>query len=68
MELISSKLTLELCQLIADHSSSIMRSLFFDTPPVQYSDIGGEASTIQKLHEAVKWPLLYPKTCTRLGM
>ena len=50
------------------HCRPFLRFLFFDTPPVQYSDIGGEVSTIQKLRKAVEWPLLYSKTYTRLGM
>ena len=72
MELISSdalKLTLEdLASSLPTIRPSAMRSLFFDTPPMRYSDIGGQASTIQKLREAVEWPLLYPKTFARLGI
>jgi AAA family ATPase len=47
---------------------SALRSLFIETPPVRYSDIGGQASVIQKLREAVEWPLLYPETFQRLGV
>ena len=50
------------------HCRPFLRFLFFDTPPVRYSDINGEVSTIQKFREAVEWPLLYPKIYTRLGM
>ena len=49
------------------HCRPFLRFFFFDTPPVRYSDIGGEMSTIQKLRESAEWPL-YPKTYTRLGM
>lgn len=47
---------------------SAMRSLFFETPPVRYADIGGQASVIQKLREAVEWPLLHPEAFQRLGV
>jgi len=47
---------------------SAMRSLFVETPPVRYSDIGGQASVIQKLREAVEWPLLHPEAFQRLGV
>jgi AAA family ATPase len=47
---------------------SAMRSLFLDTPPVRYSDIGGQAQTIQKLKEAVEWPLKHPEAFKRLGV
>ncbi|KIJ14936.1 hypothetical protein PAXINDRAFT_155829 [Paxillus involutus ATCC 200175] len=46
---------------------SAMRSVFFETPPVRYSDVGGQASAIQKLREAVEWPLLHPEAFERLG-
>ena len=72
MESISSgalKLTLEdLASALPTIRPSAMRSLFFDTPPIRYSDIGGQASTIQKLREAVEWPLLHPETFARLGI
>ncbi|KAF7365302.1 AAA family ATPase [Mycena venus] len=45
-----------------------MRSVFVETPPVRYSEIGGQASVIQKLREAVEWPLLHPETFLRLGV
>ncbi|KAJ2933421.1 hypothetical protein H1R20_g3679, partial [Candolleomyces eurysporus] len=48
--------------------ASAMRSVFVDAPPVKYSDIGGQASVIQKLREAVEWPLLHPGAFQRLGV
>ena len=47
---------------------SAMRSIFVETPPVRYSDIGGQASVIQKLKEAVDWPLRHPEVFQRLGV
>ncbi|TBU25070.1 AAA family ATPase [Dichomitus squalens] len=47
---------------------SALRSLFLDTVPVRYSDIGGQAQTIQKLRECVEWPLLHPEAFARLGV
>ncbi|KAG6375937.1 P-loop containing nucleoside triphosphate hydrolase protein [Boletus reticuloceps] len=47
---------------------SAMRSVFLDTPPVRYSDIGGQAAVIQKLREVVEWPLLHPEAFERLGV
>lgn len=47
---------------------SALRSLFLDTVPVHYSDIGGQAETIQKLKECVEWPLLHPDAFERLGV
>ncbi|KAG1836114.1 P-loop containing nucleoside triphosphate hydrolase protein [Suillus subalutaceus] len=47
---------------------SAMRSLFIETPPVQFEDIGGQAHIIQKLREAVEWPLLHPEAFQRLGV
>lgn len=64
-------LKLELKNLIAAMPAvrpSAMRSLFIETPPVHYSDIGGQASVIQKLREAVEWPLLHPEAFQRLGV
>ncbi|KAH6906401.1 AAA family ATPase [Coprinopsis sp. MPI-PUGE-AT-0042] len=46
---------------------SAMRSLFVDSPPVRWAEIGGQADTIQKLREAVEWPLLHPEAFKRLG-
>ncbi|KAJ7505432.1 AAA family ATPase [Mycena galericulata] len=47
---------------------SAMRSVFVDTPPIRYSEIGGQTSVIQKLREAVEWPLLHPDAFLRLGV
>ncbi|KAG6889120.1 hypothetical protein C0992_006342, partial [Termitomyces sp. T32_za158] len=47
---------------------SAMRSLYVEAPRVRYSDIGGQALVIQKLREAVEWPLLHPEAFTRLGV
>ena len=47
---------------------SAMRSIFVETPPVRYSDIGGQASVIQKLKETVDWPLRHPEVFRRLGV
>lgn len=65
------QLTLSLDDLVDSLPSirpSAMRSIFLDTPPIRYSDIGGQASVIQKLREAVEWPLLHPESFTRLGV
>ncbi|TEB27411.1 AAA-domain-containing protein [Coprinellus micaceus] len=48
--------------------ASAMRSVFVEAPAVRYSDIGGQASVIQKLREAVEWPLLHPEAFQRLGV
>lgn len=47
---------------------STMRSVFLDTVPVRYQDIGGQAEAIQKLRESVEWPLLHPDAFERLGV
>jgi AAA family ATPase len=47
---------------------SALRSLFLDTARVRYSDIGGQASTIQKLRECVEWPIKHPEAFERLGV
>jgi AAA family ATPase len=47
---------------------SAMRSLFFENPPIRYSDIGGQAHVIQQLRETIEWPLRYPESFTRLGV
>lgn len=47
---------------------SAMRSVFLETPPVRFNDIGGQANIIQKLREAVEWPLLHPEAFQRLGV
>ncbi|KAF7299177.1 AAA family ATPase [Mycena indigotica] len=66
-----SQLTLSLSDLetaLPTIRPSGMRSVFVDTLPVRYSEIGGQASVIQKLREAVEWPLLHPDAFTRLGV
>ncbi|KAJ4485921.1 AAA family ATPase [Lentinula aciculospora] len=47
---------------------SAMRSLFVDTLPVRYSDVGGQSHVITKLRETVEWPLLHPEAFQRLGV
>ncbi|KXN82280.1 hypothetical protein AN958_02781 [Leucoagaricus sp. SymC.cos] len=47
---------------------SAMRSLFVETPQVHYSDIGGQGGVVQKLREAIEWPLLHPEAFKRLGV
>lgn len=47
---------------------SAMRSVFLDTVPVRYTDIGGQSNAIQKLRESVEWPLLHPEAFERLGV
>ncbi len=70
-KLVLPNLKLELNDLVAAIPAvrpSAMRSLFFETPPVRYADIGGQTSVIQKLKEAVEWPLLHPDSFQRLGV
>lgn len=45
-----------------------LRSVFLDTVPVRFSDVGGQADTVQKLRECVEWPLLHPDAFERLGV
>ena len=47
---------------------SAMRSVFLDTPPVRYAGIECQAGAIQKLREAVEWPLFHPEAFKRLGV
>jgi AAA family ATPase len=47
---------------------SAMRSLFIDAPRITYAEIGGQAEVIEKLKEAVEWPLKHPEAFTRLGV
>lgn len=64
-------LKLELQDIVSAMPSirpSAMRSIFVETPPVRYSDVGGQASVIQKLQEAVEWPLRHPEVFQRLGV
>ncbi|KAF4580724.1 AAA+-type ATPase [Pleurotus pulmonarius] len=67
----TSNPTMELADLIAALPTvrpSAMRSLFVESPPIKYADIGGQASVIQKLKEAVEWPLVHPEAFQRLGV
>ncbi|KAL4264713.1 AAA family ATPase [Pleurotus pulmonarius] len=67
----SSNPTMELADLVAALPTvrpSAMRSLFVESPPIKYADIGGQASVIQKLKEAVEWPLVHPEAFQRLGV
>ncbi|KAF8621307.1 hypothetical protein AX15_007904 [Amanita polypyramis BW_CC] len=67
----SDALVLSFSDLSASLSSvrpSALRSLFAELPPVRYADIGGQFHVIQKLREAVEWPLLHPETFKRLGV
>lgn len=65
----SLQLTLEdLAASLPSIRPSAMRSVFLETPPMRYSDIGGQGSVIQKLREAVEWPLLHPDAFARLGV
>ena len=67
----TSQLELTLADLTASMPAvrpSAMRSLFVETPPIRYSDIGGQDAVIQKLREAVEWPLLHPEAFQRLGV
>ena len=63
------KLTLQdLLVSLTSVRPSALRSVFLDTVPVRYSDIGGQANTIQQLREMVEWPLLHPEAFERLGV
>ncbi|KAJ3572904.1 hypothetical protein NP233_g2773 [Leucocoprinus birnbaumii] len=63
------KLTIaELMSSLPAVRPSAMRSLFVEAPQIRYSDIGGQAGVIQKLREAVEWPLLHPEAFKRLGV
>lgn len=67
----TSNPTMQLADLVAALPTvrpSAMRSLFIESPPVKYADIGGQASVIQKLKEAVEWPLVHPEAFQRLGV
>ncbi|KAF9448797.1 AAA family ATPase [Macrolepiota fuliginosa MF-IS2] len=63
------KLTIaELVSSLPSVRPSAMRSLFVEMPQVRYSDIGGQSNVIQKLREAIEWPLLHPEAFKRLGV
>lgn len=66
---VPSKLTIsELASSLPAVRPSAMRSLFVETPQIRYSDIGGQGAVIQKLREAVEWPLQHPRAFKRLGV
>ncbi|KAF5360883.1 hypothetical protein D9756_004533 [Leucocoprinus leucothites] len=68
-ESLPPKLTIaELQSSLPSVRPSAMRSLFVEAPQVRYSDIGGQAGVIQKLREAIEWPLLHPEAFKRLGV
>ncbi|KAJ3853125.1 P-loop containing nucleoside triphosphate hydrolase protein [Lentinula lateritia] len=46
---------------------SAMRSLFVETPPVRYSDVGGQSYAITELCETAEWPPLHPWAKTVLA-
>ncbi|KAH7885147.1 P-loop containing nucleoside triphosphate hydrolase protein [Phlebopus sp. FC_14] len=58
----------DLASALPNVRPSALRSVFFETPPIRYSDVGGQAGAIQKLREAVEWPLLHPEAFERLGV
>lgn len=58
----------ELTSSLSSVRPSAMRSLLVEMPQIRYSDIGGQANVIQKLREAVEWPLLHPEAFKRLGV
>lgn len=69
LDALPPKLTLtELMASLPSVRPSAMRSLFVETPQVRFSDIGGQAAVIQKLREAIEWPLLHPEAFRRLGV
>jgi AAA family ATPase len=64
-------LVLEISDLAASLPTvrpSAMRSLFFESLPVRYTDIGGQARVIRELRQAVEWPLLHDDVFKRLGV
>jgi AAA family ATPase len=68
---VTEQLTLTLDDVLTALPSvrpSAMRSVFLDTPPIRYSEIGGQAAVIVKLKETVEWPLLHPDAFKRLGV
>jgi AAA family ATPase len=68
---VTEQLTLTLDDVLTALPSirpSAMRSVFLDTPPIRYSEIGGQATLIMKLKETVEWPLLHPEAFKRLGV
>lgn len=52
---------------LKDVRPTAMREIFFETPNVRWSDIGGQSELKQRLREAVEWPLTHPEVFIRLG-
>jgi len=61
-------MTADLLSSLPSVRPSALRSVFLDFVPVRYSDIGGQHYVIQKLREAVEWPLKHPEAFRRLGV
>ena len=47
---------------------SAMREVFLEVPKVQWTDIGGQYLTKQKLIECVEWPIKFPDRFEKLGI
>ena len=60
--------TTDLLSSLPSVRPSALRSVFLDSTPVKYSDIGGQLHVIQKLRETVEWPLKHPDAFARLGV
>jgi len=45
-----------------------MREVYVESPNVSWDDVGGLDEVIQKLKEAVEWPLKKPEMFTRMGI
>ncbi|KAF9651602.1 AAA family ATPase [Thelephora ganbajun] len=60
--------TADLLSSLPNVRPSALRSVFLDSAPVKYSDIGGQHHVVQKLKEAVEWPLKHPEAFARLGV
>ena len=60
--------TADLLSSLPSVRPSALRSVFLDSAPVRYSDIGGQHHVVQKLREVVEWPLRHPEAFSRLGV
>ena len=60
--------TADLLSSLPSVRPSALRSVFLDSVPVRYSDVGGQHYVVQKLKEAVEWPLKHPEAFARLGV
>lgn len=60
--------TADLLSSLPSVRPSALRSVFLDSAPVRYSDIGGQHQVIQRLRETVEWPLKHPEAFARLGV